>query len=63
MDAVGSINQGKAEARDFDKILPTAGGTIQTTAILETGRLSLDNGGLPIEVQYSSQELFKPSKK
>lgn len=63
VDAVGSINQGKAEPRDFDKILPTAGGTIQTTAILETGRLSLDNGGLPIEIQYSSQELLKPSKK
>ncbi|NEO49794.1 MAG: Gfo/Idh/MocA family oxidoreductase [Moorea sp. SIO4G2] len=60
VDAVGSINEGKAEPKDFDNILATAARTLQTTAILEAGRLSLDSGGLPVEIKYSSQELLTP---
>ena len=52
VDAVARINEGKAEPKDFDNTLATATRTLQTTAILETGRLSLENGGSPIKIQF-----------
>ncbi len=49
IDAVASINEGKAEPQDFDNTLATAARTLQTTAILEAGSLSLDSGS-PIKI-------------
>ncbi|NET62028.1 MAG: Gfo/Idh/MocA family oxidoreductase [Symploca sp. SIO2E6] len=59
IDAVVRINEGKAEPKDFDNTLATAARTLQTTAILEAGRLSLDSGGLPVEIKYSTRESLK----
>jgi len=43
--AVQKIAAGVASARDFDKSLATVHTTLQGTAILHAGRMSLDNGG------------------
>ena len=37
---------------DFDRALATVNVTIGTTAIMEAGRRSLDNGGARIEIAY-----------
>jgi D-galacturonate reductase len=60
IDAVVSINEGKAEPKDFDNTLATAARTLQTTAILEAGRLSLDSNGSPVEINYSPREPLTP---
>lgn len=43
--AVQKIAAGVAAPRDFDKSLATVHTTLQGTAILHAGRMSLDNGG------------------
>lgn len=60
IDAVASINDGKAEPKDFDNTLATAARTLQTTAILQAGRLSLDNSGSPVEINYSPRARLTP---
>ncbi len=59
-DAVASINQRKAEPKDFDNTLATAARTLQTTAILEAGCLSLNSGSLPVEINYSAGQSLRP---
>ena len=51
IDAVEKINAGAAVS-DFDASLPTINTTFLTTAILEAGRVSLDNQGKPVDIVY-----------
>ena len=53
INAVASIKSGQASPSEFDSKLATLGGTFQTTAILEAGRLSLDNSNRNVEIVYS----------
>lgn len=51
VDNVRRINEGKIQVGDVDgKGLPTLGNTVLTTAILEAGRRSLDDGGKSVEI-------------
>jgi D-galacturonate reductase len=61
IDAVSAISHGEAQPEDFDKLLGTAAQTLQTTAILQAGRISLDGGGMPVEICYGSQEPLRPA--
>jgi len=54
VDAVNDIRAGKRTAADCDAFLPTGNTTRQMTAILEAGRLSLDNGGRAVELVYDN---------
>merc|ERR1719251_179413 len=58
VDAVNEVNSGKKKASDFDGTLPTISTIVGTTAILEAGRLSLDMGGRPFELVYSSDNVY-----
>jgi len=53
--AVGQINNGEREVADFERTLPTIARTLQMTAILEAGRRSLDNGGIPVSIDYNDE--------
>jgi len=55
VDAVNQIRRGEKTPEDFDGSLPTIATTLRTTAILEAGRLSLDNGGLSVEILYDGE--------
>ncbi|CAM9446486.1 unnamed protein product [Phaeothamnion confervicola] len=52
VEAVQQINAGAASPEDFDHDLATIGTTFLTTAILEAGRRSLNDGGRPYEILY-----------
>lgn len=52
MRAAAEINAGKKTPRDFDSTLPTARTCLNVTAILEAGRISLDNGGVDVTFEY-----------
>jgi len=52
VDAVNDIRAGRQTPEDFDKILPTGNTTKQMTAILEAGRMSLDNNGANVILKY-----------
>jgi len=60
VEAAGKLNKGEAKLEDFDVPLATARSTVTTTAILDAGRRSLDNGGRPVFVQYDEAEPFQP---
>ncbi len=60
IDAALSIDQGYATFESFDSTLPTINQTLQTTAILQAGRLSLDNGNQPAKLHYGTIESFVP---
>ena len=49
------INDGKAKPSDFHKLLPTGESTLQVTAILEAGRMSLDNEGKRVVINYDEE--------
>ena len=51
--AAGEVNQGKVTLEELDgrEGLPTLANTVLTTAILEAGRRSLDDGGRGVEIQ------------
>jgi D-galacturonate reductase len=53
--AVNTIRAGSKSPPEFDSVLPTAQSTMLTTAILEAGRLSLDNGGVTFQIAYDEQ--------
>ncbi|CAM9943658.1 unnamed protein product [Discosporangium mesarthrocarpum] len=61
VDAVQAIESGAAKPQDFDTSLATIGTTFLTTAILEAGRLSLDNKCRPFTIQYGGGEAHIPS--
>ncbi|EXJ92551.1 oxidoreductase [Capronia epimyces CBS 606.96] len=51
IDAVTAVNEGRVSLDDLDKrSLPTLRNTVLTTAILEAGRRSLDDGGRSVQV-------------
>ncbi len=58
--AATAIADGQAKPEEFDNILATAAQTLQTTAILQAGRISLDRGGIPVEICYGDREPFMP---
>jgi len=53
IDAVQMIRNGIKKPEDFDTTLPTLATTSLTTAILNAGRISLDNNGRAVIIQYS----------
>ncbi len=61
IDAVLMIHRGEAEPEQFDASLPTVAQTLQTTAILQAGRLSLDHENMPFVPHYSDDEPFVPT--
>lgn len=54
--AAADINKGEASPSDFDDDLPTGRVTETVTAILEAGRVSLDNGGCKVQVIYNDKK-------
>jgi len=54
--AVASIQSGEKSARDYDHSLASIHTTYQTSAILDAGRKSLDNGSVPVEIIYDNKE-------
>lgn len=59
IDAVAEVNAGKKTVADYDGVIPTIGTIIGTTAILEAGRRSLDEGGQPYELLYKGDGRFE----
>jgi D-galacturonate reductase len=53
VDAAVQIRDGLAKPADFRGGLATVDDTVLVTAILEAGRRSLDNGGLPQQIEYA----------
>jgi len=58
VDAVNEVNSGKKKVSDFDGVIPTIGTIVGTTAIMEAGRLSLDQGGVPFDLVYDSDDIY-----
>jgi D-galacturonate reductase len=55
IDACREVNSGLKKAADFDDgSLATVHTTLQGTAILEAGRLSLDRSGIPMDILYEA---------
>ena len=53
IDAARSVNAGRLEPSDYDKHgLPTIENTVLTTAILNAGRISLDEKR-PVDIEFS----------
>ncbi|KAK5098089.1 hypothetical protein LTR70_004333 [Exophiala xenobiotica] len=51
VDYATKVNEGRLKLEDVDRLgLPTVANTVLTTAILEAGRRSLDDGGRSVEV-------------
>ncbi|KAK6365368.1 hypothetical protein LTS17_011340 [Exophiala oligosperma] len=58
IDAVTAVNQGRVGLDELDRRgLPTLRNTILTTAILEAGRRSLDEGGRTVEIVGEGDEV------
>merc|ERR1711879_416598 len=56
IEAAQEINSEKKKAVDFnDGSLPTAQTTVLVTAILQAGRISLDEGGRTVEIGYNAE--------
>lgn len=55
VDAVAEIEGGRAKVEDFDQSLATIASTALTTAMLEAGRRSLDEGGKGMEIVYGEE--------
>lgn len=52
VDAASEIRRGEASPEDFDDSLPTGASTLVATAILEAGRISLDEGNRAVSICY-----------
>jgi D-galacturonate reductase len=62
VDAVEAVNSGKAQVRAFDEALASIHTTLRTTAILEAGRRSLDEGRT-VDILYDdSDDKVKPTR-
>jgi D-galacturonate reductase len=61
IDAAICINQKDMMPEEFDTTLPTVAQTLQTTAILQAGRLSLDHENLPVSLYYTESEPLVPN--
>lgn len=62
VDAVHKIRNGEQAFDEFDQELATLNSTAITTAILEAGRLSLDQGGKAFLIQYENEISSIPVK-
>jgi len=51
----------KKKASDFEDF-PTIEQTLPTTAILQAGRISLDNNSKSVIIIYDSNDQFKPTR-
>ena len=58
IQAVTGVNEGTATIEELDKRegLPTLANTVLTTAILEAGRRSLDDGGRGVEIHENDNK-------
>lgn len=54
------MNGKKIEMDTCDRKLPTIGTTLQETAILEAGRISLDNQSAMVEIIYENETSVIP---
>jgi len=62
IDAVRSINSGSRSVDDFKHSLASISSTYRTTAILEAGRRSLDEGGRQVRIIYADDsDTVKPT--
>jgi len=59
IDAVQEVNDGRKKVSDYDGVIPTLGTIVGTTAILESARHSLDNGGQPYELLYKGDGIYE----
>ena len=60
IDAATRCNTQEKHFRDFDTELPSLNSTSGATAILEAGRLSLDNGGRAFDILYYNDATAEP---
>jgi D-galacturonate reductase len=63
VDACLEIKSGRAKAADFESTLPTISTTLLSTGILEAGRKSLDQGGIPVTIDEATTEAGAISRK
>lgn len=61
VEAATACNAGAREPKNFDGELATIGTTAGTTAILEAGRHSLNQGGAPVKLIYVDDSSHVPS--
>ena len=55
--AARQVNEGSASPADFDDELPTGRVTEAVTAILEAGRLGIDNEGCKVRLVYDNDRI------
>ena len=55
VDAVADLKAKRIDMTTCDRKLATIGTTLQETAVLEAGRLSLDNQGRMVDIIYESE--------
>lgn len=60
IDAVTALKSNKINIEQCDRTLPTIGTTLQETAVLEAGRLSLDNQSAIVEIIYETESSIVP---
>ncbi len=60
IDAVAELNAKKIDMDKCDAKLPTIGTTFQETAVLEAGRISLDNQSAMVEIVYENDTSLIP---
>lgn len=58
VDACIELNNGTATLESFDHLLATIGTTYRTTAILEAGRISLNEGGRSVTIAYEDEQNY-----
>ncbi len=59
IDAATAVNHGHRSVASYDSVLATLGMTFRTTAILEAGRMSLDQKR-PVKICY--EQLMEPCR-
>ncbi len=60
VEAVRELNAGARTLDELSRSLPTVDTTMLTTAVLEAGRVSLDNDSMPVAIVYDSQSWGEP---
>ena len=60
IDAVADLNSNKIQMDYCDQKLATIGTTLQETAVLEAGRISLDNQSAIIDIVYENETSLIP---
>ena len=60
VDAAADLNAKRVTMDDCDRRLATIGTTLQETAVLEAGRLSLDHHSAMVEIIYENDASLLP---